>query len=259
VRTVLQRVTSARVDVGGDVVGEITRPGLVALVGVTHGDGSEQVGRTARKIAELRILREEQAVVDIGAPVLVVSQFTLYGDAHKGRRPSWTAAAPGPVAEPLVQALVDALRDGNFRGRHDGFHGERRSAHPHRRRLTRSGRTPVGPPRTRLVSMAIFGSIQSTLMLLLGVLALGCEVFALLDVLRHRPDAFVAAGKRTKTFWTIVLAVALAIGVIFVLNVLNFIGIIAFVAAAVYLVDVRPALRQVSGRGRSKQGPYGPW
>jgi hypothetical protein len=107
--------------------------------------------------------------------------------------------------------------------------------------------------------MAIFGSIQSTLMLLLGVLALGCEVFALLDVLRHRPDAFVAAGKRTKTFWTIVLAVALAIGVIFVLNVLNFIGIIAFVAAAVYLVDVRPALRQVSGRGRSKQGPYGPW
>jgi len=78
-------------------------------------------------------------------------------------------------------------------------------------------------------------------------------------VLRHRPDAFVAAGKRTKTFWTIVLAVALAIGIIFVLNVLNFIGILAFVAAAVYLADVRPALRQVSGRGRSTQGPYGPW
>jgi len=111
VRTVLQRVTSARVDVDGDVVGEITRPGLVALVGVTHGDGPEQVGRTAREIAELRILRAEQAVVDVGAPVLVVSQFTLYGDARKGRRPSWTAAAPGPVAEPLVQALVDALRE----------------------------------------------------------------------------------------------------------------------------------------------------
>ncbi len=110
-RTVLQRVTWARVDVDGDVVGEITRPGLVALVGVTHGDGPEQVGRTARKIAELRILRAEQAVVDVGAPVLVVSQFTLYGDARKGRRPSWTAAAPGPVAEPLVQALVDALRE----------------------------------------------------------------------------------------------------------------------------------------------------
>jgi hypothetical protein len=107
--------------------------------------------------------------------------------------------------------------------------------------------------------MQIFGSIQSTLTLILGLVALGCEVFALIDVLRHRPDAFVAAGKRTKTFWTIVLAVALAIGIIFVLNVLNFIGIIAFVAAAVYLADVRPALRQVSGRGRSTQGPYGPW
>jgi hypothetical protein len=107
--------------------------------------------------------------------------------------------------------------------------------------------------------MQIFGSIQSTLTLILGLVALGCEVFAVIDVLRHRPDAFVAAGKRTKTFWTIVLAVALAIGIIFVLNVLNFIGILAFVAAAVYLADVRPALRQVSGRGRSSQGPYGPW
>ncbi len=107
--------------------------------------------------------------------------------------------------------------------------------------------------------MQIFGSIQSTLTLILGLVALGCEVFAVVDVLRHRPDAFVAAGKRTKTFWTILLAVALAIGIIFVLNVLNFIGILAFVAAAVYLADVRPALRQVSGRGRSTQGPYGPW
>lgn len=109
-RTVLQRVTSARVEVSGHVVGEISRPGLVALVGVTHGDGAEQVERTARKIAELRILRDEQAVVDVGAPVLVVSQFTLYGDVRKGRRPSWTAAAPGPVAAPLVQAVVEALR-----------------------------------------------------------------------------------------------------------------------------------------------------
>ncbi len=109
-RTVLQRVTSARVEVGGDVVGEIIRPGLVALVGVAHGDGPEQVERTARKIAELRILRGERAVVDVGAPVLVVSQFTLYGDARKGRRPSWTAAAPGSVAAPLVQAVIEALR-----------------------------------------------------------------------------------------------------------------------------------------------------
>ncbi|MEP6799686.1 MAG: D-aminoacyl-tRNA deacylase, partial [Lapillicoccus sp.] len=110
-RTVLQRVTSARVVVGGSVVGEITRPGLLALVGVTHDDGPEQVERTARKIAELRILRDEQSVADTGAPVLVVSQFTLYGDFRKGRRPSWTAAAPGSVAEPLVAGVVEALRD----------------------------------------------------------------------------------------------------------------------------------------------------
>ena len=81
----------------------------------------------------------------------------------------------------------------------------------------------------------------------------------LVDAVRHRPDAFTAAGKRTKNFWTIVLAVALAVGIITLFNVLNFVGIIAFVAAAVYLTDVRPALRQVTGRGRPNQGPYGPW
>lgn len=109
-RAVLQRVTSARVEVEGEVVGEITRPGLLALVGVTHDDGPEQVDRMARKIAELRILRDEQSVADTGAPVLVVSQFTLHADTRKGRRPSWSAAAPGPVAEPVVDQLVEALR-----------------------------------------------------------------------------------------------------------------------------------------------------
>jgi D-tyrosyl-tRNA(Tyr) deacylase len=109
-RAVLQRVTSARVEVDGEVVGAIDRPGLLALVGVTHGDGPEQVERLARKIAELRILRDEQSVVDTGAPVLVVSQFTLYADTRKGRRPSWGAAAPGPVAEPLVADVVASLR-----------------------------------------------------------------------------------------------------------------------------------------------------
>lgn len=109
-RAVLQRVTHARVEVDGQVVGEITRPGLLALVGVTHGDGTEQVERMARKIAELRILRDEQSLTDSGAPVLVVSQFTLYADTRKGRRPSWSAAAPGPTAEPLVDAVCDALR-----------------------------------------------------------------------------------------------------------------------------------------------------
>ncbi|MFS0706285.1 D-aminoacyl-tRNA deacylase [Cellulomonas sp. 179-A 9B4 NHS] len=109
-RAVVQRVTRAAVRVDGEVVGEITRPGLLALVGVTPGDGPAQVEVVARKIAELRILREERAAVDVGAPVLVVSQFTLYADVRKGRRPTWNAAAPGAVAEPLVAAVVDALR-----------------------------------------------------------------------------------------------------------------------------------------------------
>lgn len=109
-RAVLQRVTSASVAVDGEVVGAITRPGLLALVGVTHEDGPEQVEAMARKIADLRILRDERSVLDEGAPVLIVSQFTLHADTRKGRRPSWNAAAPGSVAEPMVAAVVDALR-----------------------------------------------------------------------------------------------------------------------------------------------------
>jgi D-aminoacyl-tRNA deacylase len=110
VRAVLQRVSRASVTVDGEVVGAIDRPGLLALVGVTHDDGPEQVATLARKIAELRILRDERSVTDEAAPVLVVSQFTLYADTRKGRRPSWNAAAPGPVAEPVVAQVVDALR-----------------------------------------------------------------------------------------------------------------------------------------------------
>ncbi len=109
-RAVLQRVTQARVEVDGEVVGEITRPGLLALVGVTHADGEDEVARMARKIAELRILRDEQSLLAAGAPVLVVSQFTLHADTRKGRRPSWSAAAPSVVAEPLIDRLVEALR-----------------------------------------------------------------------------------------------------------------------------------------------------
>ena len=109
-RAVLQRVTSASVTVDGVLVGAIDRPGLVVLVGVTHDDGPEQVEWLARKVADLRLLRDEQSVLDAGAAVLVVSQFTLYGDARKGRRPTWNAAAPGPVAEPVVEAVVTALR-----------------------------------------------------------------------------------------------------------------------------------------------------
>lgn len=110
-RAVLQRVSRAAVLVEGETVGEIDRPGLVALIGVTHGDGPEQVAAMARKISELRILRDERSVLDVGAPVLVVSQFTLYADTRKGRRPSWNGAAPGEVAEPVVDAVVHALRE----------------------------------------------------------------------------------------------------------------------------------------------------
>lgn len=111
----MQRVAHASVSVVGEdgtaqVVGAIGRPGLLALVGVTHDDGEVQVETIARKIAELRILTGERSVLDEGAPVLVVSQFTLYADTKKGRRPSWNGAAPGPVAEPLVDAVVERLR-----------------------------------------------------------------------------------------------------------------------------------------------------
>ncbi|SOC56985.1 D-aminoacyl-tRNA deacylase [Ornithinimicrobium cerasi] len=109
-RAVLQRVTRASVSVAGEVVGAVERPGILALVAATHDDGPGEVETMARKIAELRILRDERSVAETGAPVLVVSQFTLYGHTRKGRRPSWGEAAPGPVAEPLVDAVVAALR-----------------------------------------------------------------------------------------------------------------------------------------------------
>ncbi|EWM16822.1 D-aminoacyl-tRNA deacylase [Kutzneria sp. 744] len=109
-KAVVMRVTRASVTVGDEVVGEIKEPGLLVLLGITHTDGAEQVDTMARKLHELRILDEEQSCASTGAPLLVVSQFTLYGDTRKGRRPSWTKAAPGPVAEPLVDAVVDALR-----------------------------------------------------------------------------------------------------------------------------------------------------
>jgi len=110
VRAVLQRVTHARVTVGGEVVGAIDRPGLVVLVGVRRTDGPEEVATMARKIATLRIMRGETSVLDEGAPVLVVSQFTLYADTRKGRRPSWSGAAPAEVADPVVEQVADALR-----------------------------------------------------------------------------------------------------------------------------------------------------
>ena len=110
-RAVVQRVSSASVEVEGQVVGAIGA-GLLALVGVTHTDTARDADALARKIHGLRILREERSVADSPeAAILVVSQFTLYGDARKGRRPTWAAAAPGPVAEPLVDRVVAALRE----------------------------------------------------------------------------------------------------------------------------------------------------
>jgi D-tyrosyl-tRNA(Tyr) deacylase len=112
VRVLVQRVTSARVTVDGRTVGEITPnpQGLVALVGLTHTDDAAVVRKMADKLWRLRILDGELSAADAGAPVLVVSQFTLYADTAKGRRPSWNAAAPGPVAEPLVDEFAAALR-----------------------------------------------------------------------------------------------------------------------------------------------------
>ncbi|HEX5987807.1 MAG TPA: D-aminoacyl-tRNA deacylase [Nocardioides sp.] len=108
-RTVVQRVLTASVTVDGKIVGEIEGPGLVVLLGVTHDDGPQQVAWMARKIWSLRILRDEQSASDVDAPVLVVSQFTLYGDARKGRRPTWNAAAPGEVSEPVYEAFCKEL------------------------------------------------------------------------------------------------------------------------------------------------------
>jgi len=109
VRAVVQRVLSASVTVDGDVVGALEKPGLLVLLGMTHSDGPRQVEWMARKIWTLRLLRDEQSASEVDAPILVVSQFTLYGDARKGRRPTWNAAAPGPVSEPMYDAVCEAL------------------------------------------------------------------------------------------------------------------------------------------------------
>jgi D-aminoacyl-tRNA deacylase len=110
VRLVLQRVTSARVEVAGKIVGAIDRPGLLILAGVTHDDQPATVDRLAEKVWTLRILDGERSCQEQNAPILVVSQFTLYADTRKGRRPSWSAAAPRAVSEPLIEAFVSSLR-----------------------------------------------------------------------------------------------------------------------------------------------------
>jgi len=110
-RAVVQRVSRASVAVAGQVAGAIDGPGLLVLVGVTYDDTPEQAAKLAAKLWGLRILNGEKSCSDVAAPLLVISQFTLYADLTKGRRPSWSRAAPGPVAEPLVDAVVRALRE----------------------------------------------------------------------------------------------------------------------------------------------------
>lgn len=112
-RVLVQRVTSASVKVDGKVVGAIypDGQGLLALVGVTHDDDAAKAKRLAEKLWQLRILDDEKSAADVNAPILVVSQFTLYANTTKGRRPTWNAAAPGDVAEPLVMAFIAALRE----------------------------------------------------------------------------------------------------------------------------------------------------
>lgn len=117
-RAVVQRADGASVSVGGEIVGAFDGPGLVVLVGVTHDDDVATAHRLAAKVHDLRLFEPagpggrggERSASELDAPLLVISQFTLYGDVRKGRRPTWTAAAPGPVAEPLVDEVVAELR-----------------------------------------------------------------------------------------------------------------------------------------------------
>lgn len=108
-RAVVQRVSEASVSVDGKIVSQIDDPGLLVLLGITHDDGPADYRWLARKVRDLRILRDERSAGELGAPILVVSQFTLYGDARKGRRPTWQAAAPSNVSEPLYAAFCAEL------------------------------------------------------------------------------------------------------------------------------------------------------
>ena len=116
-RAVVQRVSSVSVTVDGSVVGSLTSPGLLVYLGVTRSDGPAEVDWMARKIWTLRILRGEQSASDVDAPLLVVSQFTLYGEARKGRRPTWEAAAPGPVGRVPMAAGIRRARASRRPGR----------------------------------------------------------------------------------------------------------------------------------------------
>ena len=107
----LQRALRASVTVGGEVVGAFDVPGLVVLLGVTHTDGTREIEWMANKIRDVRLLRDERSIGELGAPALVISQFTVYGDARKGRRPTWNASAPRSVAEPIYEAVCNRMAE----------------------------------------------------------------------------------------------------------------------------------------------------
>lgn len=111
-RCLVQRVSSAKVSVAGEVVGRLDRPGLLVFVGVTPGDGQAQIDWMVRRLLNQQVFEDGSSVLSAGAPLLVVSQFTLYGSVRKGRHPSWTYAAPGEVARPIFEKLVSDLRAG---------------------------------------------------------------------------------------------------------------------------------------------------
>ena len=111
VRVVVQRASRGEVRVDGQVTGRLTGPGLVVLIGVTHGDTEADAAWLAAKVWRQRILRDELSAEQAGAPLLVISQFTLHADTRKGRRPSWSAAAPRSVSEPLVEHFVRELQE----------------------------------------------------------------------------------------------------------------------------------------------------
>lgn len=110
-RAVIQVASNAHVEVEGEVVGKLDAPGLVILLGVTHDDDQDTARKVAEKIWQLRILEDETSAAGTDAPLLVISQFTLYGSVRKGRRPSWSNAAPGPISEPLYGYFVRYLRE----------------------------------------------------------------------------------------------------------------------------------------------------
>ena len=111
-RSLVQRVSSAKVSVAGEVVGRLDRQGLLVFVGVTPGDGQAQIDWMVRRLLNQQVFEDGSSVLSVGAPLLVVSQFTLYGSVRKGRHPSWTHAAPGEVARPIFEKLVADLRAG---------------------------------------------------------------------------------------------------------------------------------------------------